>query len=61
MAGLGCDYLIYSTRKHSPQHPRIRVIIPIDRPVSADEYQPIARAAAQAIRPADEHTGPDNL
>lgn len=51
VAGLGCDYLIYSTRKHSPQHPRIRVIIPIDRPVSADEYQPIARAAAQAIDP----------
>lgn len=51
VAGLGCDYLIYSTRKHSPQHPRIRVIIPIDRPVSADEYQPIARAAAQTIDP----------
>ena len=51
VAGLGCDYLIYSTRKHSPQHPRIRIIIPIDRPVSADEYQPIARAAAQTIDP----------
>ncbi|MFR6374761.1 MAG: hypothetical protein ACLUOB_13340 [Subdoligranulum sp.] len=51
VAGLGCDYLIYSTRKHSPQHPRIRVIIPIDRPVSADEYQPIVRAAAQTIDP----------
>lgn len=49
--GLGCDYLIYSTRKHNPQHPRIRIIIPIDRPVSVDEYQPIARAAAQTIDP----------
>lgn len=48
---LGCDHLIYSTRKHEAQHPRIRVIIPIDRPVTADEYQPIARAAAQMIDP----------
>lgn len=46
---LGFDYLIYSTRKHEPAHPRIRAIIPIDRPVSADEYQPLARAAAQMI------------
>ena len=49
VAGLGCDYLIYSTRKHDADHPRIRVIIPIDRPVSADEYQPLARAVAQVI------------
>ena len=48
---LGCDHLIYSTRKHDAQHPRIRVIIPIDRPVTADEYQPLARAAAQMIDP----------
>ena len=46
---LGCNYLIYSTRKHDAQHPRLRVILPIDRPVTADEYQPIARAAAQVI------------
>lgn len=51
VAGLGCDYLIYSTRKHDPEHPRLRVILPIDRPVTADEYQPLARAAAQTIDP----------
>ena len=48
---LGCDYLIYSTRKHDSRHPRLRVILPLDRPVSADEYQPLARAAAQVINP----------
>lgn len=48
---LGCDYLIYSTRKHDPEHPRLRVIMPIDRPVTSDEYQPVARAAAQTIDP----------
>lgn len=46
---LGCDYLIYSTRKHDSRHPRLRVILPLDRPASADEYQPLARAAAQVI------------
>lgn len=48
---LGCDYLIYSTRKHDSRHPRLRIILPLDRPVSADEYQPLARAAAQVIDP----------
>lgn len=48
---LGCDYLIYSTRKHDAGHPRLRVILPLDRPASADEYQPLARAAAQVIDP----------
>lgn len=48
---LGCDYLIYSTRKHDSRHPRLRVILPLDRPASADEYQPLARAAAQVIDP----------
>jgi predicted P-loop ATPase len=47
--GLGCGYCIYSTRKHSPDAPRIRVILPLDRTVTADEYEPIARMAAKLI------------
>ena len=46
---LGCGYAIYSTRKHEPIKPRLRVIIPLSRTVSADEYEPIARKLAEVI------------
>ena len=47
--GLGCGYCIYSTRKHSPTAPRLRILIPFDRSVSADEYEPLARYTAKLI------------
>lgn len=47
--GLGCGYCVYSTRKHSPAVPRLRVLLPLDRTVSADEYEPLARRAAAYI------------
>ena len=46
---LGYAALIYSTRKHSAKRPRLRVIIPLDREVSPDEYEPLARMVASAI------------
>lgn len=46
---LGCGYAVYSTRKHSPAAPRLRVLLPLDRTVTADEYEPIARKAAELI------------
>lgn len=46
---LGCGYCIYSTRKHSPAAPRLRVLLPLDRTVSADEYEPLARKMAAYI------------
>ncbi len=46
---LGCAYVVYSTRKHMPSAPRLRVIIPIDRTVSADEYEPLGRKIAAII------------
>ena len=46
---LGCGYCIYSTRKHSPAAPRLRVLLPLDRTVSADEYEPLARKMAEYI------------
>ena len=48
-AALGCSYCIYSTRKHIPSKPRLRIIIPIDRTVTPEEYEPIARRLAQQI------------
>lgn len=47
--GLGCGYCIYSTRKHCDSAPRLRVLIPLDRTVTADEYEPIARKTAGLI------------
>ena len=46
---LGCGYCIYSTRKHMPSAPRLRILLPLDRTCSADEYEPIARYLASLI------------
>ncbi len=46
---LGCGYCIYSTRKHSPAAPRLRVLLPADRTMTADEYEPAARKMAEYI------------
>ena len=46
---LGCGYCVYSTRKHQPAAPRLRVLIPLDRTVTADEYEPIARKTSEYI------------
>lgn len=47
--GLGCAYAVYSTRKHEPAKPRLRLIVPTDRTMTPDEYEPIARKLAQMI------------
>ena len=41
--------LIYSTHKHTPENPRLRLIIPLSRNVSSDEYVAIARKVAEDI------------
>lgn len=46
---LGMAYCIYSTRSHTEHRPRLRVIIPTDRPMTSDEYEPIARKLADLI------------
>lgn len=46
---LGCGYCIYSTRKHMPSAPRLRVLLPLDRTCTADEYEPCARRMAEII------------
>lgn len=45
------DYaaLIYSTHKHRPAKPRFRLVIPLKRPVTPDEYQALSRKVAQGI------------
>lgn len=41
--------LIYSTHKHTPEKPRLRLIIPLTREVSPDEYCAVARKVADEI------------
>ena len=40
---------IYSTHKHTAEKPRLRLIIPLARTVTADEYTAIARKVAEDI------------
>lgn len=41
-----CAALIYSTHKHTPKSPRLRLVIPLNRTVLADEYVAISRRVA---------------
>lgn len=41
--------LMYSTHKHTPEAPRVRLIIPLSREVSAEEYAPVSRMVANDI------------
>lgn len=40
---------IYSTHKHTPESPRLRLIIPLSREVSEDEYPAVSRMVAKEI------------
>lgn len=51
VAGLQCGYAVYSTRKHRPDAPRLRILLPLDRSATPDEYEPIARRVASIIDP----------
>lgn len=51
LSSLGMMYAVYSTRKHSPAAPRLRVVVPTDRAALHDEYEPIARKLAVLIQP----------
>lgn len=43
------EAVAYTTHKHSPARPRVRLVVPLAREVSADEYVPIARRVAEGI------------
>lgn len=49
--GLQCCYCLYSTRKHTPAAPRLRVVIPMDREATPEEYEAAARKIAYKIQP----------
>ena len=49
VAGLGCGWSVYSTRKHCGAKPRLRCVIPLDESATPDEYEAISRKLAQII------------
>lgn len=44
-----CAACVYSTHKHTPEKPRLRLVIPLDREVLNDEYIAICRKIAETI------------
>ena len=45
----GTAWCLYSTHSHTPEKPRYRLVVPLSREVSPDEYIPIARRMADDI------------
>ena len=46
---LDCSFVAYSTFRHTPEVPRIRVMAPFSRVVTADEYPLIVEAIAKMV------------
>lgn len=46
---LDCAMALYSTHKHSLETPRFRLVVPLDRTVTPDEYEAIARKIAEKV------------
>lgn len=44
--GLGVAGLMYTTHKHRRESCRLRIVFPLDRPVTVDEYEAISRQVA---------------
>jgi len=44
-----CAMALYSTHKHTTEKPRLRLVVPLNREVSADQYEAIARRVAADI------------
>ena len=40
---------VYSTHKHTPEKPRLRLVVPLSRNVTPDEYQAIGRRVADTL------------
>ena len=40
---IDCAFVAYSTFSHQPDHPKIRIVVPLSRSVSPDEYREVSR------------------
>ncbi len=46
---LGCAAVVYSTHSSTPRAPRLRLVLPLSRPVNPDEYMALAHRVAGDI------------
>ncbi|MBR3287945.1 MAG: hypothetical protein IKI72_09065, partial [Bacteroidales bacterium] len=44
-----CAALLYTTHKHTAEHPRYRLVIPLSRHVTPAEYEPLCRRIADEV------------
>lgn len=42
-------FFAHSTHKHTPENPRIRVVVPLAEPIAAAEYEAVARAVGRLL------------
>lgn len=45
----GIEYVCHSTAKHDDDTPRLRIVFPLDREITPDEYEPVARRVASQV------------
>ncbi len=45
----GLNYVLYSTHKHTPEAPRLRILFPFSRPIDPDQYEAIGRQVTSDI------------
>lgn len=46
---LNYESVIYSTHSHTEESPRLRVVIPLIKPIPAEQYEPVARMVAYEL------------
>jgi hypothetical protein len=52
IAGLdGLAYQLHTTRKHTEKEPRLRIVVPLSRDVTPEEYVPVLCAVAEMVDP----------
>lgn len=44
-----CAAMMYSTHKHTPEKPRLRLVIPFSRRVTCEEYEPVCRRITASL------------
>lgn len=49
LAATGWQYIVYSTRKHTEENPRIRIIIPLEIPIPPEMYEPCVRKICEYL------------
>lgn len=49
MRALNCFVIVHSTRKHTKEKPRLRLLLPLNRIATVDEYGALSRKVAELI------------